>query len=46
MQSQRKSVKMLDDRIKTREEIAEMIKSMMNTDDDGNNEKKEQPKAG
>lgn len=39
MQNLHKNIKSLDDRFKTREEIAAMIESMMNTDENGNYEK-------
>lgn len=38
MQNLHKSVKPLDDRFKTREEIAAIIENMMNTDENGNRE--------
>ena len=45
MQNQNKPVKSLDDHIKTNEEIAAMIKNMMDTDENGNSEKEEISKA-
>ncbi len=36
MQNLHKNIKPLDDRFKTREEIAAMIENMMNTDENGN----------
>lgn len=45
MRNQNKPVKLLDDRIKTKEEISAMIENMMNTDENGNPEKKEISKA-
>lgn len=45
MQNQNKPVKPLDDRIKTNEEIAAIIKNMMSTDENGNPEKEEISKA-
>ncbi len=37
-------IKPLDDRPKTRSEIADMIRTMMNTDENGNAEKEEHKK--
>ncbi len=39
MQNLHKNIKPLDDRFKTREEIAAIIENMMNTDENGNYEK-------
>lgn len=41
MRNQNKPVKLLDDRVKTKEEISAMIENMMSTDENGNPEKKE-----
>lgn len=43
MQAQNKPVKPLDDRTKTKKEIAAMISRMMNTDKNGEPENKGQP---
>ena len=45
MRNQNKPVKLLDDSIKSKEEIAAMIENMMSTDENGNPEKKEISKA-
>lgn len=45
MRNQNKPVKPLDDRIKTKEEIAAMIENMMSTDENGEPEKKDMSKA-
>lgn len=45
MRNQNNPVKPLDDRVKSKQEIAAMIESMMNTDENGVPEKEEASKA-